>query len=339
MLRFGLSNAPLTVERWYSRGIFNGIRTILDFTIGWLPIPGLYCIGGIALLFGLARLLRKGRPRRSPLSRLLHFAFAILNFCCLVIAIFLALWGFNYARQPLVQQMDIQAKPLSIEATRIVLDRQTAKAFAARKAVAMPLSDEIGHQLKDTIRQSVKDLLRSLNYPNHGLPRLHILWPKGTLLHISTAGFYSPWTGECHVDGGLHPLDMPFVIAHEYFHAYGFTDEGICNFLAYLACRRSTHPALRYSAELNYWQYLAGSYRRLRPDEYRSFYYELPEEIKDDLKAMREYLDRYPDILPKVRNMVYDTYLKSQGITEGLENYNKIVMLVEAWREKESIKD
>jgi len=31
---------------------------------------------------------------------------------------------------------------------------------------------------------------------------------------------------------------------------------------------------------------------------------------------------------------VYDQYLKAQGISEGMENYGKVIPLVLAWRKK-----
>jgi hypothetical protein len=32
---------------------------------------------------------------------------------------------------------------------------------------------------------------------------------------------------------------------------------------------------------------------------------------------------------------VYDQYLKAQGISEGMENYGKVIPLVLAWRKKD----
>ncbi len=43
------------------------------------------------------------------------------------------------------------------------------------------------------------------------------------------------------------------------------------------------------------------------------------------------YIERYPDIIPLARSFVYDSYLKMQGMEDGLGSYNQIVMWVEQW--------
>ncbi|MCB0582976.1 MAG: DUF3810 family protein, partial [Phaeodactylibacter sp.] len=70
-------------------------------------------------------------------------------------------------------------------------------------------------------------------------------------------GLYFPFTGEGHIDAGLHPLQKPYVMAHELAHGYGFGDEGTCNFLGYLACIGSDDPVIAYIGHLNYWRTLA----------------------------------------------------------------------------------
>ena len=44
-------------------------------------------------------------------------------------------------------------------------------------------------------------------------------------------------------------------------------------------------------------------------------------------------MQRYPDLVPGLQYQMYDAYLKTQGIKEGMLNYNRVIMLVRAWRE------
>jgi len=57
--------------------------------------------------------------------------------------------------------------------------------------------------------------------------------------------------------------------------------------------------------------------------------------VLEDLREMREYSDRYPDIMPKLRNLFYDNYLKSHGISSGLINYSEVIKFSYAWQQKE----
>ena len=54
--------------------------------------------------------------------------------------------------------------------------------------------------------------------------------------------------------------------------------------------------------------------------------------VRTDLIAIMDEMDMYPDIMPKVRDAVYDTYLKSHGVAGGLSNYSKVVELTIAWK-------
>ena len=56
-----------------------------------------------------------------------------------------------------------------------------------------------------------------------------------------------------------------------------------------------------------------------------------------DLYSINDNSNKYPDVLPNWRNALYDTYLKTQGIPEGVLSYNRIVMLVKSWREKQRL--
>ncbi|MEO1516603.1 MAG: DUF3810 domain-containing protein [Bacteroidota bacterium] len=335
-LRYLLGDSPLFIERYYTRGLYIGIRWLLDHTIGLMPVPMLYVLILSLLIWGIVRLIRSFQRGFLWWQWLFQTLYSLFAFVSAVVFFFLLLWGFNYARQPLEDQIGIQPKPLDRRELLEELSHYTPLLVTNRlqvRADSVPLSEgDAPGELLPQIRPLVEATLASLDFPDSGDPRLRCLLPKGVLLRISTAGFYMPLTGECHIDAGLHPIQQPFVMAHEYFHAYGFTDEGSCNFLAFLACIESEEPFIRYAGYMGYWRYLASGYRRADPDLYASFYYNLPAVIRTDLKAIRERMDEYPDIMPRFRNLAYNTYLKAQGIPEGMKNYSRIVMLAAAWR-------
>jgi uncharacterized alpha-E superfamily protein len=59
-----------------------------------------------------------------------------------------------------------------------------------------------------------------------------------------------------------------------------------------------------------------------------------PRGIFEDLNAIKEDMHQFPDWSPRLKAMTYDDFLKSQGVHEGVESYQRIVQLVIAWREK-----
>lgn len=341
LVRILLGLSPELTEKLYSRGIFVGIRVLLDYTLGWFPIPFVQIL--LVSIFGYFIYKIRGliNSHESFLTNLKRVVLGITSFIFGLIFLFLLLWGYNYGRLPLEHSMKLTPTPLTLEEIKSEIKLNTEEFSMARMAIPN-ISDSAIDQsflpldLENEVRDDLEKLLKELGYPVAGTVRGRLLKPKGILLRFSTAGVYFPWTGESNIDAGLHPIQIPFTLSHEFAHGYGFTDEGTCNFLAYLACIKSDNPFFRYSGHLSYWRYLASSYRRNDREGYSEYFKTLPKGMVEDLYAMEENSDKYPDILPKFRNAVYDTYLKTQGIKEGLVNYNRIVMLVKSWREKQN---
>ena len=332
---------PQAVEAHYSRLFFPGLRSLIDPLLGVLPFPSVYL--WVALLgYLLYRFVR--RIRRTPGGAVPKAGQALYSLTAFVggaIFLFLVLWGYNYKRLPVERSLDIRPKPLSVNELRSELDTITTLMRLTRAQIP-EATDSALHQVFDpteleaAMRTALTRQLALYEFPVDGAVSGRFLRPKGVLLRLSTAGVYLPWTGEGHIDAGLHPLQQPYVLAHELAHGYGFTDEGTCNFWAFLALTNLDDPLLRYLGYFGYWRTLAANYRRYAPEEYRKLYRrDVPPGVKADLSVIYREMDKYPDILPRVRNAVYDGYLKSQGIKEGLKNYSRVIMLVHAWRKEQ----
>ena len=322
-----------TIENWYSRGVFIGIRQVFDVVTGLLPFALVYLLFLILVFAGVRAAYQFFKARQTWLKKTGIFFLNFVAFTLGILFLFLTLWGFNYGRVPLEDKMGIETSPLTLEDLKMELDSTTKVIRTLREKIS-PGSDSVLNRtqmpqnLEKTMRTALVNLLNREEYPTPGNVRARILVPKGILLRISTAGVYIPFTGEGHVDAGLHPIQVPFVMAHEMAHGYGFGDEGTCNFLAFLACIQSGDPVLEYIGYFSYWRYVASNYRRYEREKYAAFYQEkVPEGVKNDLRAIYKEMDKYPDVFPAVRDAVYHNYLKAQGIKEGIQNYSRILML------------
>ena len=331
---------PTSIEFVYSRGLFLGIRAIFDYTIGLLPIPMFY-VFFILLIAFLVKYIKQAFQIKKPFKqRIGKFGFHALRFVSIIIVWFLVTWGYNYGRIPIENQLDLTLKPLSIQEIKEETQWTTRKAIELRKLVADIDTNALGQEflpkdLENEMRASLKSVLAELGYPTFGRVRARELHP-GVLLRLRTAGVYWFFVGEGNIDSGLHPLQKPFTTAHEMAHGYGFGDEGTCNFLAYLACLKSNQAYVRYAGMLTYWRYIAREYKIREPEKYQQFRdANLSKGIGNDLVAIYENGQKYPSILNSVRDATYDTYLKAQGLDDGLENYNRIVVLVNGWKRKE----
>lgn len=335
---FGLF--PSLYEAVYFRGVFQLIRVVYDYTLGWLPLPMVYVL--FLVLVQIIYIFLKFeafRKARTSMGKIKGILLPLFSFVGGVIFFFYVLWGFNYQQRIISDQLDFpKVKADTLELYQEAL-HFTRRMNALRQEISNDTSalsfDHLPEELEKEIRVSLESLLSSWEIPTVGRVRVRKLYPKGTLLRISTAGVYIPFVFEGHIDAGLHPIQYPFTMAHEMSHGYGLADEGTCNFSGFLACMVSDDAMIQYSATMSLWRYMANNLRRSAPKLYSELIKVMDKNVKRDLIAVMDEMDKYPDILPKVRDVVYDTYLKSHGVKGGMSSYSTVVRLVMEWKKSD----
>jgi hypothetical protein len=123
----------------------------------------------------------------------------------------------------------------------------------------------------------------------------------------------------------LLPFERPAVIAHEWSHLAGITDEGEANFVGWVACMQGA-PRDRYSAWLFVYDELAAA---LPPPVVKRISASLDAGPRGDLLAIRARLQRNLNPTIAVAGWrVYDSYLKANRVEEGAASYAGVVRLV-----------
>jgi hypothetical protein len=334
---------PDSVEKLYSRGLYPLIRKFWDISFAYSPIP-LFHLFWIGILFFVYRLIRIWTQKNVPtIQKRKDFMHKLLSGVGILVIGFYFLWGFNYSRPLFTKQIGLKIQKIDSLQLRQELERAAAEMIDLKMKISNPVidSNSIDYKKKCTfpedlegqIRQDVTKLLNEYQFPAGGKLRGRSLKPNGILRRFGATGVYWPWAGECNMDNSLHPLDKPFTLAHELSHGYGWADEGTCNFLAYLSCRKSNSLYVQYAGYINYYRYIASNYKRQNPIQYDAFRKTLLETVRQDLDAMNANSKLYPEWFDT--SFIYEKYLKSQGVKEGLNSYSRIVLMVHAWREKE----
>jgi len=323
------------IERFYYRGFFQVLRVAYDMTIGWLPIPMMYFFI-LAIAYVIYRLVRGIRRQSGLKSKTKFIVFSIVQFLSVVIIYFYWAWGFNYNRVSIEDALGIPVVEIdSIQLRALIEDTETLMIEIRHKINLDKITSKMesqGLRYENVCREGIEETLASLDYPYRGRVRIRRLYPKGSLLRVSTAGVYWPFIFEGHIDPGLHPITWPFTMTHEMGHGYGFADEGTCNFLSWLSCTRHADIFIQYSGWMGYFRYLLSDFRRAYPRDYGLLFDKLSPEIQKDLRDIAAYSNRYDDIFPEVRDVVYDSYLKSHGVQGGLINYSYIIKMAEGWK-------
>jgi hypothetical protein len=345
-LHIFLGKDSTLVENAYSRRIFVGIRWLWDHTLGLSPIPLLYVFLAGVVIWEVWRIFRffsreRPRPSSSVWTKIKRGSLVTASWAGILVFLFYVLWGFNYNRVRVEKQLDLEIIPLDLSAIKAEAE-WTARMLAKTRtlipgATAAALApDVVPPDLETALRGALSKVLKDAGFPAPGRVRIRPIWPGGLIMRFSSTGFYFPYFGEGYIAGNLMPPEKPFVTAHEMVHAFGITDEGGANFLGFLACEFAEDPAVRYSGLLSYWNYVFADLARASREDAKRIAASLPEGIRADIRAAHENWDRYRGPLRTVARGVYERYLRSQGVEEGIKNYDRFVSLLAAWKRRNS---
>ncbi len=147
--------------------------------------------------------------------------------------------------------------------------------------------------------------------------------------HIT--GIYTFFTGEVNVNVAFPDYTLPFTAAHELSHQRGVARENEANFMAFLACSKSTDSYIRYCAYVNLYEYVSNALYIADYTLYMKAWAKLPDCVKGELVAYSEFMDTYRDsTASEVSGAINDTFLKLHG-TEGMKSYGMVVDLAVAY--------
>ena len=333
---------PQYIEAFYSRHIYIWVRGLFDVTLAFVPFPLLlvFYVGVIYFVLKIVFLLFS--KKMSLKQRFTEGGRRAANFLGILLFAFFFLWGYNYGRPKFAQQIGLTVQKLDTTALRQELYIAAKEAVAARDSLMQPrhyanITDsdtsqvfQINDYFESDMRLFTTNLLSKYHFPAGGNLRGRQITPDGLLFRFGISGIYMPFIGESSIDNALHPIEKPFSMAHEMAHGYGWTEEATANFVAYLTCTQADDLFTRYSGYLSYYRYVASNFKRQFPEEYKIFRENLPVGIKNDLTAINDRINRYPNWFDT--SGINDAYLKMQGVTEGVESYARIVVLVHSWR-------
>ena len=321
---------PQTFLFWYQYWFFPVLRKLYDFTFGLSPFPVIYFVFFLLVVYGSIQ-LTNWWPYRTEIKYTFFYKYSAYNigkYSLVFICCFFWFWGFHYYQKDFVPKekydtLSIDQIYVKTEVLRVVLTiNEIRKNLSHSDFQSLQYSQTENMEME--IRNVLKKTMTSFGYPAEGRVRVRSLAPEGFLLRFSTAGIYIPYVFEGHVDKGLHALQIPFTLAHEMAHGYGITDEGDCNTLAYLVCLQSKNKAIQYSGLLAYLRYLWNDSRMDSVDK-NSLRDLLSPEVKNDIMEMKGQSDKYPDVFPRLREFLYESYLLCMGVDDGLMSYYSII--------------
>ena len=164
ILRIILGFFPNIIERFYSRGIFLGIRWTIDNTTARLPFPMFYVLIFVFIITMFLAFRQWFFLWKKETLTIIKILLSIGNFLGFIIFFFLISWGFNYGREPLENQLKLNTETLNLQQIIIETEEATIEINEARKRI--PNSDTFAlntqflpNNLVDTMRQLLVKVL------------------------------------------------------------------------------------------------------------------------------------------------------------------------------------
>ena len=315
------------IDRVYGRGFYPPLQALVTGVSNLVPVAlfdgiGVGAVGLLAWWWARALGAIVRRRRWAPAGRAL---IATVSLAAAGYLWFLGMWGLNYARPPLEVRLALpSASPTAADVTAL-LDEAVADANALHRDAH---ADNGGPG--DTERL-VARALHAVE-ARHGRPRPTVPGvPKPTLLApyfrmAGVDGLTAPMALETVLNPDLTAAERPFVLAHEWAHLAGYAPEADANFVAWLVTREPGAGApTRYSGSL----FLVSEAARQVPrDTSSASLAALGSGPRQDLADIARRMAARVDLVERVGWRVYDSYLRSQGVPEGVRSYSRVIELI-----------
>ena len=261
---------------------------------------------------------------------------SVLSIACLFYILFFWSFGVGYNTSTLDKRLDLERKAVSAEElyeTALILADEVDAAAAEVTFRNMDFS--IMPYGIDTLSEKLNSAYAKFSNENDFVSKLNsslkpvMLSEAMSYTHIT--GVYTYFTGEANINVSFPDYTIPFTAAHELAHQRGIAREDEANFVAFLVCKQSDDPYIRYCAYMNMLDYILNALYSADPELYADILKILNDNVVYEMIAYSDFFEKYSDsVAGTLSGAVNDTYLKLNG-TEGEKSYGMVVDLAVAY--------
>ncbi|MGI9552831.1 MAG: DUF3810 domain-containing protein [Aurantibacter sp.] len=330
-----LAGKPEWIESYYSSGIYPYIGKSFRTLFGWIPISIGDIIYALLVLLAIRYIVLNWQEIRQNLWA---FARNIVMVLSVAYFTFHLLWGLNYYRQPLGKTLAIDAPYTRTELlslTEDLIEKSNQIQFDITRDTAQIV--DIPYS-KDQIFKLTKGGYQNLQktYPawEYLKPSLKKSLFSTVLTYMGYGGYLNPFTNEAQVNGRIPKFRYPFVSSHEIGHQIGYSAENETNFIGYLAASGHEDIYFRYSAYTYMLGYCLNTIQRTDEATFEELYAQLNPGVHKNYQEVAHFWEAHENPLEPVFKSIFNTFLKANNQTDGIESYNKVVALLVNYHKK-----
>ena len=330
-----LADHPAWVEYYYSDGFYVFICRVLHPVFNLFPfsVGDVIYIAIIAYLIyktiGFFKLLFKKQIKRAGIMLL----GLVIGVQAGILAFYL-FWGMNYFRPSAAERLNLRDTSFTTAdlhaVTQLLID--SANATRARVTTADMA------QSNSTIYQTARHALSALSVSSASFRAWHPGVKPSMLTFLlnfmGTSGYYNPFTSEAQINYQMPVFNRPFVACHEMSHQMGYGAEDEADFAGFVVAVHSNDRLLRYSAyhlAVSEFMYSLG---RRDTVAYKTLKATISKDVRRDYATEHSYWLSYENKFNAISSIFYDNFLKANNQPNGLETYNRMVLLVMAQERK-----
>jgi Protein of unknown function (DUF3810) len=329
---------PVVVERYYSRGFYPVVSRLQRFLFGWIPFSIgdiLYLAIAVILLYRLVRLIRRLVRRQAGKGWFLLFLRQTVFVLLWVYVLFNVLWGLNYDRLGIADQLQLQVRPYSTDELSGLVGLIVEELNRSYPRDSLHRAD-FAHTrvLRAGAIHAYDNLARSDPRFAYRTPSVKSSFFSYPGLYIGFGGYYNPFSGEAQVNTDDPLIGQPFTTCHEMGHQLGYAKENEANFIGFLAATSSPDSVFSYSVYLDLYLFAARElYFRdsARAKKYRDL---LAPGVREDFHALQRFNRRYANPLEPVIWKIYGRYLRANRQPHGIVTYSEVVAWLIAYAKK-----
>lgn len=321
----------------YISGFWSRLSGLVSFSVGeWMIVAGivlvLLAVPGYLLMLLLTK--KDSRPRAA---RFYGKFYGWIITCVLVVVTmhFTVLYQGTQLSKEIGEVTYEDAEVLDV-VRRLVNGANREARLVARDADGhFIMTDELMPGARECMNRLSQSYPQFRGYYPDAKPIYHAYFfsQQGLL------GIYYPHSMEANYNPVVYPVKLPVTICHEYTHLKGNIFEDEAGYYAFLACMESDSADFRYSAYISALEWLDVDFGENEAawSEYYTILGTMHDDVKTDMYSFvpDSYWDTHEeeeliptDIVNDTADVVMDTSLKVNGVTEGTKSYHGMTALL-----------